>query len=143
MTPKEMLEKRATLINNARALLDKATEEKREPTAEERQQFDAAMKEAGELKDKADKLVADEKRAADLATAEKDLETSRGRQTQLEQADKPGNTEPEKRIFELAKSACGDNRSIELPTSGQLSEQRLLFVTVLLTRWVSFRKMPL
>ena len=50
LTPKELREKRVTLINNARSIYDAATEGDKEPTDEQRTQFDAAMKEASELK---------------------------------------------------------------------------------------------
>ena len=115
MTIKEMLEKRAKCISDARAIHDKAEKEKREPTAEEREQFDKLMKEAGEFKASADTLQKDEQRKTDLTAAEKELEESRGRQTKLEQANK-GNKEekPETRKFELANSVAGDNRTIQL-----------------------------
>lgn len=111
MNIKEMLEKRATCVNNARAIYNKAQEEKREPTAEETQSFDRLMKEAVQLKEQVEKIQADQKRIADLEAAEKDLDRPLGRVTQFETKDSASN---EKKIFNLNKSICGDTRNIIL-----------------------------
>jgi HK97 family phage major capsid protein len=113
MTIKELLEKRAKCIADARAIHNKAEEENREPTAEERQQFDALMKEAGELKAKADELQADEQRKSNLEAAEAELEASRGRQADMQRADKPNAAGQESRVVvELSPSVCGDVRNV-------------------------------
>lgn len=104
MTIKEMLEKRAKHIADARAILDKAETEKREPTAEERQQFDKLMKDAGTLKDDADRLT-------NLEKQEKELGDSRGRKTTSEVADQQPE-KPEVRKIELRKSLSGMDRTI-------------------------------
>jgi HK97 family phage major capsid protein len=115
MTIKELLEKRAKCIADARAIHNKAETEKREPTAEERTQFDALMKEAGELKAKADTMQADEKRTADLAAAEAELTQSRGTQTDPQRANNAaGTTGQEPRTVQLRQSVCGDVRNIVL-----------------------------
>jgi HK97 family phage major capsid protein len=54
---KELQEKRNRSITEARLLLDKADEEKRSITAEERAQSDALLKEAGELRSDIDRII--------------------------------------------------------------------------------------
>lgn len=109
MNEKELMEKRAGMIEQARGIFKKAEEEKREPTNEERQKFD-------ELMDKADELKAEADRMHRLETAEKELSGSRGRQTTMEQADnanadKDNRTDPE--IIELRTSVTGIKRAVE------------------------------
>jgi HK97 family phage major capsid protein len=108
MTIKEILEKREGLIKQARDIFDKAENEEREPTQEERANFDKLMDEADNLKVKADSI-------ARLEAAEKELNESRGRQTTMERADNgndgAGNrTDPQ--IIELRNNIVGDNRSV-------------------------------
>jgi len=55
MTPKELREKRAALVKQARAMLDRADKEKRALTAAEREQYDKAFAEIEELKDEIDR----------------------------------------------------------------------------------------
>jgi HK97 family phage major capsid protein len=62
MTVKELLEKRATIWDQAQALLQKARDEKRALNADEQQQFDRMVAEMGELKATADR----EERAAQI-----------------------------------------------------------------------------
>lgn len=69
-TIRELLENRAKCIADARAILDVSTTEKREATAEERQKFDAFMKEADELKNQADTIQADLNRSRRIEEAE-------------------------------------------------------------------------
>jgi HK97 family phage major capsid protein len=114
MTIKELLEKRAKCIADARAIHNKAETEKREPTAEERTQFDALMKEAGDLKVKADTMQADDKRRTDLVAAETELTQSRGTQTDLQQAGSPAGTATAPRTIQLRQSICGDVRNVIL-----------------------------
>lgn len=90
MTIKELTEKRAGCVANARAVFDKAESEKREPTAEETKQFDSYMAEANNLKGQIAKVEADEKRASALSTAEAELKASKGRQTDLHIEDPAG-----------------------------------------------------
>lgn len=74
MSVKELLEKRAKAIEDARAILDTAEKEKRDATAEESAKFDAFMADA-------DKLQGDVDREDRLAAAENSLTESRGRKT--------------------------------------------------------------
>jgi HK97 family phage major capsid protein len=124
MTIKELLEKRAKCIADARAIHNKAEEENREPTAEERQQFDALMKEAGEHKAKAEELQADEQRKTDLEAAEKELQASRGRQTDLQRADNPNAGQEAQTVVELSPSICGDVRNVVI--AGETTSQSYL-----------------
>ncbi len=116
MTIKELLEKRAKLITDARTLVDLAETEKRDPTAEERKQFDTMMTDADKLKDEADQMYKDVEDRSRLEAAEKELETSRGRQSQQAAG---GSNEPEVRTVELKDSVCGDCRTLQL--SGPLT----------------------
>lgn len=109
MNIKELLEKRAKCIADARAIYNKAEQETREPTAVEREQFDKLMKEAGDLKAKADELQADDNRKKMLEEAEASLEQSIGRSLELQNS-----SQPQTRIVELNNSVCGDARSIEI-----------------------------
>lgn len=115
-TIKEILEARAKLIKDARALVDKAETEKRDPSAEERQQFDTHMADADKLKDEADQLQADIENRSKLEAAEKELEASRGRQSQQSAG---AANEPEVRTVKLRDSVMGDSRSVRL--SGPLT----------------------
>jgi len=81
MTIKELMEKRAKAIADARALYEKAEQEKREATAEEHEQFDKLMDDAQSCAD-------DAKRLERLATQEAELETSAGRRTAPEDPEK-------------------------------------------------------
>jgi HK97 family phage major capsid protein len=112
---KELLEKRAKCIADARAIISKAETEKRDPTVDERAGFDKFMNEAESLKTQVDTMLADEKRKSSLETAEKELETSRGRQAQLESDSRGTQKTGEKRVIELRKSICGDCRTVEVP----------------------------
>lgn len=106
MTIKEMLEKRAKLIEQARAIYTKAEQEKREPAAQERQEFDRLMAESDALKQDADNK-------ARLETSEKEIEISRGAQIGLQQQTQPAAV-PEKMTVKLRPSICGDLRNIEI-----------------------------
>jgi HK97 family phage major capsid protein len=106
---KEWLEKRAKAIADARAIYNKAELDKREPTAEERQQFDALMAKAAEYKTKADDMLADETRRTNLEAAEQELGQTQGRQTSSQTA---SGSEP--RVIQLSNSVCGDARSITI-----------------------------
>lgn len=108
----ELLEKRAKLVVDARALVDKADKEKRDATPEERKQFDTMMADADKLKDEADQMQKDLESRNRLETAEKELETSRGRQTSMETPGKKKATET--RTVELRKSVMGDSRNVIL-----------------------------
>tara|TARA_R110001583_G_scaffold135046_4_gene286815 strand:- start:605 stop:1831 length:1227 start_codon:yes stop_codon:yes gene_type:complete len=61
----ELRQERGEVIHQARQISDKAGEEKRSLSAEERAQFDAAMKKAGELKDDiaAEEMLVEEERS--------------------------------------------------------------------------------
>ena len=112
MTIKEMLEKRAKLVKDARAIYEKAEGEKRDPNAEERKQFDDIMDAAQALKKEVEDKETDLEGRSRLEAAEKELEASRGRQSAMET---PG-TEmaPETRMVELRPSVLGDTRNVIL-----------------------------
>ncbi|GAG54517.1 unnamed protein product, partial [marine sediment metagenome] len=75
---KELREKRGKLVHDAREILDKAKEEKREITEEENTQWDSIMAIGGEL-EKLDKQIEREERQqeADRKAAEIHLETQK------------------------------------------------------------------
>src|SRR5687768_17479454 len=77
MTLKEKLEKRGQLITDARKLRQKAQDEKRDLTGEERQQIDKLLDES----DAIDVGVNDESRDARLAALEANLDKPRGRRS--------------------------------------------------------------
>ena len=79
-TVAEMRNERATLINEARAILDRASAARREPSAEDRRQFDAMMSRADDIETRYSRI---EK----LHAAERSLATSQGRETAT---DRPG-----------------------------------------------------
>lgn len=116
MVIKELLEKRAKLVADARAIYDLAEKEKREPSAEERKQFDKMMDDAQKLKVDADKKQEDLESRNRLEDAEKDLETSRGRLT-AQDTGKKGETEVRKITFE--NRLKGFNQEVSL--SGPLT----------------------
>lgn len=102
MTIKELLEKRATLVNNARAILDKAKAENREPTADEQRQFDEAMADVDKIKAEVEQQEKAQRRQQWLDDETKALETSRGRLSQTTRADSgQGSTKPEKRSVRI------------------------------------------
>jgi len=120
---KVLLEKRAKCVADARAIYDLATAENREVLAEEKLQFDAFMKEAGELKVSADEIQADQKRLDSLGEAENDLSTSRGRQTDLQMESRSG----EPVIFNLKPSIAGDVRNVVIAGPTASKDYRTMF----------------
>lgn len=64
---RELLEKRANLIKQARELVDKAEKENRDFTAEEKQSYDKLFAEADELRQRAERLEAQAKIEAEMA----------------------------------------------------------------------------
>lgn len=80
----EMRQKRAALIQQAREILDKAEEEKRDLTAEEEQQYERIMADV-------DKLAKDIEREERQLELERELAQSQG--TAAARADQPGNPE--------------------------------------------------
>jgi len=68
MEIRELLEKRATLVNNARELVDKADEEKRDLTAEEQEIYDRHFADINGLDERI-------KKEDELREAERKLET--------------------------------------------------------------------
>jgi HK97 family phage major capsid protein len=127
MTVKELLEKRAKAIADARAIYNKAEQEKREPTAEERQQFDALMKQAAEFKEKADNMLADETRRTNLEAAEQELGQTQGRQTGTQTA-----SGGEPRVIQLRNSVCGDARSVTIVGANASQQYMNIFRNYLL-----------
>jgi HK97 family phage major capsid protein len=85
MTVREILEKRANLIANARALLDLADTEKREMTAEERVSYDKYMADVEKFKADADSRTALE--AAEASLNEKQPVMLAGKQRNDEPTD--------------------------------------------------------
>ncbi len=108
----EILQERAKLIHDARAILDKAQDEGRDADAAERESFDKIMARSDEMKADADRIGA-------LEIAEAGLEESAGRVSQIQD---PENRAGEKRIFELRNSIFGSPRTIEIPAD---SNQRM------------------
>jgi HK97 family phage major capsid protein len=122
MTPNDLLEKRAKLIADARALVDKAEKEKREPTAEERAAFDKMMNDADAIKADADRM--------------KKLEDEERKLTEPQPEHKPGlqkTGEPEKpQVIELRKSVCGETRNVALTGERAKPEYHSAFRSYLL-----------
>lgn len=128
MTIAEMLQKRAKLIEDARALYKLAEGEKRDLNAEERGQADKMLNDADALRDQADQLQKDEQRQARLTAAEAELGTNRGRQTGHNKTGTAGEAR------ELSwKDGYGQTRSIQIagPTAGD--EYRQAFSRFLAT----------
>lgn len=100
-----LLEKRAGLIAQARGIYDKAEEEGRDATAEEREQFDTLMNDSDATKVESDRLHR-------LATAEEGLPAPEG-------AGGGGVDDPDARteptIVELRTNVCGETRSVVVP----------------------------
>lgn len=114
-----LLEEGAKLVVDARAILDKATAEDRDASAEEREQFDRMMDESDALKALADEAQGDEQRAARLDAREAELEETRGRVGRLERADRAdtgsredGEQKATSRTIELRASVLGTPRRI-------------------------------
>jgi HK97 family phage major capsid protein len=116
MNRKEMLEKRASLIAEARALHNKIEQENREPTAAEKQKFDGLLADAETLKQKVGGL-------GRLEANENELTQSRGSQVGLTMADcnrsnrqSPGKIQllaREQRLVDLAPPQ-GNEKKIDL-----------------------------
>lgn len=86
----------------ARALLDRAAEEKRSTTAEEDEQFDKLLASASTHKARAEKLLAHETDATGLAEA---VRSVIGDQTDPASGQPEGSGAPDARIIELVRSA--------------------------------------
>jgi HK97 family phage major capsid protein len=78
----ELRQQRNNLVTLGRQIFEKADKEKREPTAEERTQFDTHMTASDELKKQIDLLDADDKRRAALKVADEELNRRDGRRTE-------------------------------------------------------------
>ncbi len=100
MTLKELLEKKATLVNQARGILDTAEKEQREPTDEEQRQVDAIMADVGKVREDITKQENALRRKEWLAKEVEDLDATRGRTTP-ERSDKSEGKQPEKRTFKM------------------------------------------
>jgi HK97 family phage major capsid protein len=114
MTIRELLEKRANLISQARAILDKADAEKRDLIPEEQTQWDTLMNDA----DKLQRRVEQEERQARL---EAGLEDSRNRPIHTQDGQPAGN-----------------------PPSQEESERRMAAFRRILPAWITrdFRGIP-
>ena len=107
MTLQAMLDKRNKLVAEARALHDKANAEGREFTAEEDAQYNAIMKDAGDLRAKVD-------RERQIADAEAEINKSMG--TRAAQHEKPGGADPEQpEIRAIFNRWCQSGASILTP----------------------------
>ncbi len=125
MTLQEMMEKRAGLIAQARGILEKAENESRDATAEERENFDKAIEESNKVKEDIDALQADEQRKSSLENAEEDLKRTSGRMTsQGKPSEKPEKEEVRK--FEIHKGV-----SIELNSERDKKDYRERFASYL------------
>jgi len=124
MTVREMLEKRAKLISDARAIYTLAEKEERDATAEERQKFDVIMADSDTLKDDADRI-------GKLEVAESGLEESQGRQSRL--ADPEGQTTATTKRFELRNGLKGQKRYINIPIGPEADQRMEEFRAYLLT----------
>src|SRR5262245_20123715 len=90
----EMRRERAKLVADARAILDTATKSRREPTAEERGQFDRMMNDADKLGDDIDRIERLEKE-------ERLLSEGQGRTTEPSQPGRQPDGEFRAAAFEL------------------------------------------
>ena len=108
MTIAERLAQRAALIADARKIIDKCDEEKREASAEESRQFDEMMADA-------DKIQLDVDKRTKLEAAEAGLEESRGTQVGLEAAAPTSET----RTIELKPNVRGESRAVVVPVEEQ------------------------
>lgn len=124
MTVREMLEKRAKLISDARAIYTLAETEHRDATAEERTKFDVIMADSDTLKDDADRI-------GKLEVAESGLEESQGRQSRL--ADPEGQTTATTKRFELRNGLKGQKRYINIPIGPEADQRMEEFRAYLLT----------
>ncbi|MFO8012119.1 MAG: phage major capsid protein [Phycisphaerae bacterium] len=113
---KDLKEERAGKVAEARKILEKAEEEGRDLTAEEREQWDKAMAEVGQLKTRADRL---ERQLA----LDAEMEASPGPSAGIQRADgpqtpQPGQDPPAGRQgparIELRQSCLGEARVVEI-----------------------------
>lgn len=111
---KDILGKRAKMIHDARAILDKSDAETRDATAEERQQFDEIMVAADSLQD-------DAARATKLEVAETGLEQPQGRTSTIPNSQESREADGTRRI-ELRKSVAGDVRHVIVPTGESIKQ---------------------
>jgi len=104
MNPKELLQRRAKLIEDARGLASKAETEKRDLSAEERESIDKMLNDAKALKADADRLTA-------LEGAEGDVATAGHRRTTPDRPGQGGQAEvsPEVRAFRARYNIDADN----------------------------------
>jgi len=124
MTVREMLEKRAKLISDARAIYTLAEKEDRDATAEERQKFDTIMVDSDTLKDDVD-------RVSKLEKAESGLLESQGRTSKL--SDPDGQASETTRKFELRSSLKGQKRYVNVPAGPEADERMEEFRAYLMT----------
>lgn len=142
MLAKDMLQERAGLVTQARAILDTAEKEKRDCTAEERENFDNLMQRADQLKadaDRATRLETVESSMEELRTLEPPAGDEPGQGTQqpqgqgtLPQGD--GRTQPQ--VVELRSSVAGDARSVVLQGPTGQPDYEASFRSYLLTAQV-------
>lgn len=103
----EILQERAKLVHEARAILSKAEGESRDADAAERESFDKIMVRADEMQADADRIGA-------LEIAEAGLDESLGRVTTIVD---PESRTGEKRVVELRESITGMPRFVEIPAN--------------------------
>jgi HK97 family phage major capsid protein len=112
MTLQELLEKRARLVAEARAIYDKAESEGREPTADEQRQFDEGMADVDKLADEIKAAETEVRRKEWLEGQEALLEESRGRLSETSRAD-AGDTRAadQPQVIEMRGRGC----QVQLP----------------------------
>ena len=121
---KDLKERRANLVHQAREILERAEQEDRELTAQEREQYDRLFEEAQNLKSRADRLE------QQLLT-EAELETSPGPRAGLQRADEPATDQPQDESrragpvqVELRRSVTGESRIVEIHDP-EVDQQRM------------------
>jgi len=85
MTLKELVEKRAAVVAQGRAIVDRAGAEKRDCTTEEQRHFDDLMRQADDLKEQIARM-------GRLEGHEDVLSQTRGRKSVMQRADRPGDS---------------------------------------------------
>lgn len=120
---RELMEKRAANIAQARGIYETADSETREATTEEATRFDALMDEGAAWKAEADRRVA-------LETAENELAETRGRQTETATAaegGEAGGENVEVRTIDLRAGADGTARAIAVRMTPEVIAEMAAF----------------
>lgn len=121
MTIKEMLEKRAKIFMDCRAIYDKAEKEKRELSSEEKANTDKALGEADELKKQVEAMEQDEARSNKLKALGAELDERRGRRSDPSRPSDDGGKKDEFRTIDLKPDVYGNKRSIRIASDKTVS----------------------